>query len=359
MPSLSDRELESLAATWLGGADCHVLPLPHGGFSGVAVHEVRSAAGRFVLKQFAADTPAARVAWLHGLARHLREAGVEEAPEVAVAPAGQTAVVDRHGRRWELVRFVEGAATEAPLPGQAAVALDALARLHAAAATLPGQERKLAVAPGLARRIERARCLRADPWDERRRRYGRPPRGAGLIAALRDRLDAAARVFAATAGNAALDRLAALQSEPLPLQPVLRDVWAAHVLFATDAPLRVAGFIDLHAAGSDSPATDIARLLGSWSPGDGGRFMGTWAEALRSYETRRPLLAGERHAIPLLHAAGVVFGLDNWFHWVLDEGRTFPDPDAVLRRADRLLAALPTALEELATIAAVSETGAI
>jgi Ser/Thr protein kinase RdoA (MazF antagonist) len=141
---------------------------------------------------------------------------------------------------------------------------------------------------------------------------------------------------------------------------VLRDVWAEHVLFATAAPLRVAGFIDLHAAGVDSPATDIARLLGSWRPDAiGGGFFEAWAGAIAAYEARRPLAAAERHAIPLLHAAGVVFGLDNWFRWVLEEGRTFPDPDAVLRRADRLLAALPPALQELATIATVSESGAI
>jgi hypothetical protein len=61
----------------------------------------------------------------------------------------------------------------------------------------------------------------------------------------------------------------------------------------------------------------------------------------------------------VLHAAGVVFGLDNWFRWVLEEGRTFSDPTAALLRADRLLAALPVALQELATIGTVSETGAI
>lgn len=359
MPSPAAGELESLAVAWLGSAGCHVAALGAGGFSGGAVYEVRSGPDRFVLKEFAADTAAARAAWLHGLARHLRAAGITEAPDVAVTSDGRTVVADRRGRLWELVRFVAGTATEAPTPAQAAAALDALARLHHAAATLPGHAPQRAPAPGIARRIERARGLRVDPWRQRRGRLGRRADTA-LAADLRPRLDAAVEAFAAADGEAALDRLAAVRGPLLPVQPVLRDVWAEHVLFAAGAPPRVAGFIDLHAAAVDSPAADIARLLGSWRPpGDPDRFPAPWASALAAYERHRPLEPAERWAIPLYHAAGVVFGLDNWFRWVLEEGRTFTDPAAALRRADRLLAALPAALQELGTIAPVSETGPI
>ena len=323
------------------------------------MYDVRSDPDRFVLKEFTAETTAVRAEWLHGLAGHLRAAGIAEAPEVAVTSDGRTVVADRHGRLWELVRFVAGTATEAPTPAQAAAALDALARLHRAAATLPGHALRRASAPGLTRRIERARGLRVDSWRQRRERLGRHA-DAGLAAGLRPRLDAAVEAFAAADGEAALDRLAAVRPPLLPVQPVLRDVWAEHVLFAAGAPPRVAGFIDLHAAAVDSPAADIARLLGSWRPpGDPGRFPAPWAPALAAYEQHRPLEPSERWAIPLFHAAGVIFGLDNWFRWVLEEGRTFADPVAALRRADGLLAALPAALQELGTIAPVGETGPI
>jgi homoserine kinase type II len=360
MPSASDHDSGSPIAAWLGSAAWATAPLRTGGFSGASVHEVRIDTDRYVLKAFAAGTAPARAGWIHGLARHLRAAGIAEAPEVMATPDGRTAVADRGGRLWELVRFVAGTATATPTAGQAAAALDALGRLHAAAATVGGEPVTRAPSPGLGHRIERARRLRADSWRSRQARLGPWSGGGALAAALRERLEAAVSVFASADGDRAVDRLTALAPPPLPLQPVLRDVWAEHVLFAADMPTRVAGFIDFHAAGVDTPATDIARLLGTWRRhGSAGGFLEAWAAALAAYESHRPLAPFERWAVPVLHAAGVVFGLDNWFRWVLEEGRTFSDPTAALLRADRLLAALPVALQELATIGTVSETGAI
>jgi hypothetical protein len=57
----------------------------------------------------------------------------------------------------------------------------------------------------------------------------------------------------------------------------------------------------------------------------------------------RPLPAGADHLAQLLHASGVVFGLDNWFRWTLEEGRRFRDAHRVLDRIDRLIAELPQA----------------
>jgi hypothetical protein len=48
--------------------------------------------------------------------------------------------------------------------------------------------------------------------------------------------------------------------------------------------------------------------------------------------------------VPWLHATGVIFGLDNWFRWTLEERRTFPDAGRVRERIDRLVAALGSAL---------------
>jgi hypothetical protein len=59
----------------------------------------------------------------------------------------------------------------------------------------------------------------------------------------------------------------------------------------------------------------------------------------------RPLSHEEVGLIPILHATGLLFGLDNWFRWTLDERREFPDADRVLARIDSLLAALPAGLE--------------
>jgi hypothetical protein len=56
-----------------------------------------------------------------------------------------------------------------------------------------------------------------------------------------------------------------------------------------------------------------------------------------------------------LAASGIVFGLDNWFRWVLEEGRRFDDATAVTGRVDRLLGTLPAALEILGRIPAVPQ----
>ena len=130
------------------------------------------------------------------------------------------------------------------------------------------------------------------------------------------------------------------------MQPVLRDVWNDHVLFLDDG--RLVGFIDYHAAGRDTPATDLARLLGSWdapaAPSE-GQWLRPWRQALDAYEAVRPLEPGERALIPWLHATGVICGLDNWFRWLITEQREFADRSTVLSRIARLIAALPAALD--------------
>jgi homoserine kinase type II len=167
---------------------------------------------------------------------------------------------------------------------------------------------------------------------------------------MHERLERAIMSFEAADGGRLLAGFARWQPPPLPAQPVFRDVWADHVFFDREQPALVTGFIDLHAAGVDTPVTDIARLLGSWTspwPGAGG-WATRWEPAVAAYETLRPLSAAERKAVPLFHASAVVFGLDNWFRWVLEEGRSFPVA-AALGRVDWLLNGLPEALQALSS----------
>jgi hypothetical protein len=63
------------------------------------------------------------------------------------------------------------------------------------------------------------------------------------------------------------------------------------------------------------------------------------------------LSAAERKALPLFNASAVVLGLDNWFRWVLEEGRSFPVA-AALGRVDWLLNGLPEALQALSSAGA-------
>lgn len=336
---------------WFGHEPVTISRLGGSGFSGSRVFAVRRGSGAvFVLKNFPTATLSPHAAWVHGLMRHLRAAGVATVPEVVAVRSDQlrsgaadcsTVAVDAKGVLWELVEFIPGSPRREPTETEAATALIGLARLHVAAATLPGPPPRSAPSPGVARRIDQARRLAAAPW------HLLAPSAAALPNdVVHERLLRACEIFLTGGGRAALDSLATHEPLPMLCQPVLRDLWSDHVLFADDG--RLAGFVDFHAAGCDTPATDLARLLGSWdpSPGRGGMTLTEqWRGSLEAYEAVRPLSPRERCLIPWLHATGVICGLDNWFRWLITDRREFDDMNRVLARLDRLLDALPEALE--------------
>lgn len=355
-PPPDDRIVAEVCAAWMGAAGT-TAPLPTAGFSGARLFAIHCPAGRFVLKSFA-PAAASRAAWVHGLMQHLTRAGVETVPTLLETPGGETLVTDRQGRVWEAMAFIAGRPTAAPSAVQAEAAAAALARLHHAAATFAPQA--AAVPAGLARRIERAASLLDDPWEAMRGRLPASAPVGGLSSRLLEPLEAAITAFTRAEGRRALGRLAGVRPPRLDVQAVLRDVWAEHVLFAADPPHRVAGFIDFHAAGIDSPAADLARLLGSWHPSAvAGGLLADWAAAIDAYHRERPLTDGERLAIPLFDATGVVFGLDNWFRWVFEERRSFPAVEPVLARVGWLLGRLPEALATLAKIPTHGQLGPV
>jgi Ser/Thr protein kinase RdoA (MazF antagonist) len=322
-------------------ADVSALPVSGSSGSPVWLVRPRGTSDAVVLKAFAAGTPRHRAAWVHGLMRHLSAAGIREVPALVSARDGDTLVTDAEGVHWELARFVPGIATAEPSAAEAAHAATTLARVHVAAATLPGTIPAHGPSPGIVTRIERARLLLARPWQARLSR--------GTSGPLADRQRRAIEAFARYDGTAALTRVTRFRPPEIVIQAVIRDVWSDHVLYALDRPATVAGIVDYHAAGVDTPATDLARLLGSWRGEAVGGLVAGWPAALAAYEAVRPLTVAERSLVPWLHATGVVFGLDNWFRWTIEEGRQFAGVHAVLDRIERLSARLPAALEWLGT----------
>jgi Ser/Thr protein kinase RdoA (MazF antagonist) len=300
---------------------------------------------RFVLKGFAESWPRERAEAIHRWMAAARRAGVGAVPaNLEVADAGgagvTTIAIDGDGRCFELTQWCPGQPVAAPSPGQATAALEMLARIHVALREAGGdEETPTAPPPAWARRAEALRAVIARGWDA-------PVRGiiSPLQAAVAERRRAAAAILRDQGGLSYLSRLAAVVPPPVPLQPVLRDIWQAHVLFVGD---ELSAVIDWHAAGIDTPATDLARLLGSWegprSAAAGADSLNAyslsvvWGDAIDAYRAIRPLSREEMALIDLLHLAGVVGGLHHWFTWVLDEKRDFPDPSAVVARVDALL----------------------
>jgi homoserine kinase type II len=116
----------------------------------------------------------------------------------------------------------------------------------------------------------------------------------------------------------------------LPLQVCIRDIWHDHVLFTGD---EVTGLVDFGALDVDTPAGDVARLLGSLVGDDRER----WQIGVDAYSEVRPLSADERAALPGLDASAIVIALTNWVRWIYIEGRQFENREQVVVRFAGLL----------------------
>ena len=131
------------------------------------------------------------------------------------------------------------------------------------------------------------------------------------------------------------------------MQPCLRDIWHDHVLFSGDV---VTGIIDFGAIDFDTPATDIARLLGSLAStpvplgegqGEGSeRIAQTWHDGLAAYQTIRPLSSDETQAVHGLGASGTILAGCNWIRWIYTEGRQFENHEQVFARFRRICATI-------------------
>ena len=349
-------------AAWGHGPAVVVESLSTVGFSGSPVQVVTLAnvAGRFVLKPFAPHVTRERAEWVHGLMRHARAAGVAEVPEVLTAADGGSIVEEGNGRCWELVQFVEGQPCASPTPPRAAAALDALARLHLALRSLAHAAPDHGRSPGVERRIEQVSELLARPLSRhcsaRVDAIEEPSGVAEYVARVRVACRVADHLLTTPLGRRGLAAIAAARIGPVQRQAVVRDIWSDHVLFDPAATDRVAGIVDFHAAGIDTPLTDIARLLGSWEwPSCGSEpaaagITARWPGPLAAYAHARgaPLTAADRWLCDWLHASAVICGLDNWFRWILEECRRFPDANRAVERIHALLAELPPAVEWLA-----------
>ena len=128
----------------------------------------------------------------------------------------------------------------------------------------------------------------------------------------------------------AVARLAPLANVPLPLQPCIRDVWHDHVLFEGDT---VTGLIDFGAVRIDTPATDVARLLGSLVGDDATG----WREGLAAYCAVRPLTDHEPLAVFALDTAGTILAGCNWIRWIYKEGRQFDISSTIAAHFERAL----------------------
>ena len=113
------------------------------------------------------------------------------------------------------------------------------------------------------------------------------------------------------------------------LQPSIRDIWHDHVLFEGDG---VTGLIDFGAMQIESPAIDVARLLGSLVDDDRVH----WREGMDAYAAIRPMSNDELAAVSAFDVSGVLLAGCNWIRWIYVDRRQFENMEQVLERFRRI-----------------------
>jgi homoserine kinase type II len=294
--------------------------------------------GTLILRRWPQEHPTPdRLRFIHAVLRHAAERGVTFLPLPIPAQTGQS-FIEQAGHLWELTPWLPGAADyeTAPTTEKLRAAMAALAQFHIATADFPTPTTPRSVGrqtesspptspPSIQRRLARLHQLARGEINE----LSRP-----ITDATWPDLAPLARNFLAALPRAvpqAIAQLEPLADVRLPLQPCIRDVWHDHVLFTGG---RVTGLIDFGAVTIDTPATDIARLLGSLAGDDPAG----WQSGLAAYSAIRPLSQEESLAVFALDRSGTILAGCNWLRWLYIERRQFENPAQVIDRFRRIAA---------------------
>ncbi|MBX7168515.1 MAG: phosphotransferase [Pirellulales bacterium] len=292
-----------------------------GGFSGARLWRLHTAAGDYGVRQWPISGPdARRLAWIHRVIRFAAEHGCSGLAVAQQTRQGET-FVEHAGQIWEIAPWLPGSPAVGPpcSSEQVAAALEALAEFHLAVGELPPPEAGIGPARVIAERLDRVETLLRGDWQ-------------AIASAVRNgRL--ASIDATATAAMGPIEKLlpplaielSSRRTVQVPWCPCLRDIWRQNVLFAGG---QVSGIIDYGALRTDSPATDIVRLLGSLAANDDA----LWQTGLAAYESRRPLAHGERSSLAALDHSTVVLSCVNWLEWLYRDRKAFADIEAVARQ---------------------------
>jgi homoserine kinase type II len=303
-----------------------------GGFSGARLWRVASSCGLLVLRRWPAGHPTPdRLAWIHSVIRVAQQHGFDRVPTPLDATTGGT-FVSENDHLWELDRWLPGVADfhARPTDARLVAAMLALAGFHRSVEHVASTNQhadgveliarpETMPSPGVAERLARIAWLREGGLTKIDQAIPRPAT---------TRLARLAREWVTRYRRLAdriERRMAVAAALRVPLQPVLRDVWSDHILFDGDA---VTGILDVGAMRIESPAADLARLIGSLVGDDRQRRQ----VALAAYATRRPLSHDERQLVTAFDESAVALSGLNWVEWLFVDGRRFNDLAAVERR---------------------------
>jgi Ser/Thr protein kinase RdoA (MazF antagonist) len=270
-----------------------------------------------------------RLRFIHEVLAHAARRGITIVPVPFTTRDGQS-FVDHAGFLWELAPWMPGTAdfARAPSVAKLSAAMKALAHFHIATQDFPTPAvQRLSHEPGTSPAVI-----------DRLARLHELARGGQqqLARAISDEVwpvfAPLARQFLAALPIAlprAIDLLEPLATETFSLQPCMRDIWHDHVLFSGD---QVSGIVDFGAMDFDTPACDVARLLGSLVGHDAAqRQIG-----LEAYDSVRKLANTELRAVAAFDTIIVLLAGCNWIRWIYVEGRQFENASQILERFQRI-----------------------
>jgi homoserine kinase type II len=347
-----------------------------GGMSGAQFWRIVLPTETLILRRWPKEHPSTpQLRFIHTVLQHAAAHGCNFLPLPLTTRSGES-FVEHVGHLWELAPLLAGTADYAaqPTPEKLAAAMRALATFHNATATFSvGRQTEstpLQPLSAVHRHLIRLRDLTT-------RHLAEP--ASSIRNDIWPGLATLAYQFLAALPNAiprAISQLEPLANVALPLQPCLRDIWHDHVLFTGD---EVTGLVDFGAIAFDTPATDIARLVGSLADatplpfregqGEGSAIKGTvpfsrapktgnltstgdayqttakrglspsdpnrsqlWQHALAAYNTIRPLSENETRAAHALSTSAPILAGCNWLRWIYIERREFENHAQVIER---------------------------
>lgn len=331
------RLLSKLLPFKFFGANPAPLTRVETGFSGATIYRGEFPCGAVAVRGWpVGSVTGRRLAALHRMLAFAHQQGIVQLP-VPMRLGQSVTWAFEEGRYWQCEPWMPGRADflTRPTNTRLEAAMRLLARLHAALATygaLPAKDefqgRRRGVSPSVLRR-----CDRIHTWQRTGVLWARNRIAEPKFAALRPILEPILRKAAAVAPSVA-QRLQRFDSVEVPLQPCLRDVWHDHLLFTDD---EVTGLIDPSAAGVESIAADLSRLLGSLLADDEP----AWAFALEAYHREKRLSEAERELVVALDQSNLLLSPLTWVERLLKGAATLT-PTLVdrLNRFDRRLETL-------------------
>jgi Ser/Thr protein kinase RdoA (MazF antagonist) len=300
-----------------------------GGMSGAQFWRIAAPRGTLILRRWPQEHPNPdRLRFIYAVLEHAAQRDITFLPVPIRATTGES-FIQNGGHLWELAPWMPGAADyeRSPTIEKLRSAMRALAHVHIAISDIEvvASPRLAGQTPAVARRLKLLQELQSG---------GTTKLSTAITNPTWPELKQLAQQFLPILPEAvphAIAQLTPLANIPLPLQLCLRDIWHDHILFTGN---EVTGIIDFGAIDIDTPAVDIARLLGSLVGADATG----WHTGITAYSMVRPLAHDEIRAVTALDTSGTLLAGCNWLRWIYVEEREFENRPQVIERFRRIVA---------------------